>query len=150
MPYLLLAAGLLIGLYALYRFFLRADVAQIKAFFLMAITFILCIALFFMAITGRLPAALALFVAIWPFAIALWRTKKRKGKEDSPPENTSSAGPSTREEALEILGLEDSASMDDIKAAYKKLMQKVHPDQEGSDWMASKLNQARDILLDND
>lgn len=53
----------------------------------------------------------------------------------------------TRKDALDILGLKEDASAEDIKAAYKKLMKKVHPDQEGSEWMAAKLNQAKDLLL---
>ncbi len=145
MPYLLLAIGLLIGLYALYRFLLKADVRQIKALFLSAIIIVLCLALFFMAITGRLPAALALLVAIWPFVIGL--QKVRKEKDAHAPE---SEGPMTREDALEVLGLEAGASKEDIKEASKKLLLKVHPGQEGSDWLASKLNQARDILLNKD
>ena len=51
------------------------------------------------------------------------------------------------EEAYEILGLEEDATKKDVQAAYKKLMQKVHPDQDGSEWMAAKLNQARDLVL---
>ncbi len=146
MPYLLLAIGVSIGLYALYRFILKAEVKQIKALFLTSIIVVLSLALFFMAITGRLPAALALLAAITPFAIGLWRIKQG-GEEHSPP---SSGGdkPLTREEALEVLGLEDGASQDDIKASYKNLIKKVHPDHEGSEWMAAKLNQARDLLLD--
>ena len=57
MPYLILALGVALGLYALYRFFLSATVHQIKAFFLTAVIVVLSLALFVMAITGRLPAA---------------------------------------------------------------------------------------------
>ena len=55
--------------------------------------------------------------------------------------------PMSRTEALDILGLDDPVTPEDIKEAYKKLMKKVHPDQEGSSWMATKLNEARDKLL---
>ncbi len=146
MPYLILAIGVLIGLYALYRFVLKASVEQIKALALTAIIVVLTLALFVMAITGRLPAALALVVAIFPFAIGLLKVLKAASKVSSAAESDPGK-PVTREDALEILGLEDDATEDDIKTAYKKLMKKVHPDQEGSDWMAAKLNQAKDILL---
>ncbi|HRC27165.1 MAG TPA: DnaJ domain-containing protein [Alphaproteobacteria bacterium] len=53
----------------------------------------------------------------------------------------------TRAEALEVLGLREGASEPDIQDAYRRLMARVHPDLEGSGWLAAKLNQARDTLL---
>ena len=50
-------------------------------------------------------------------------------------------------EALEILGLDETASDDDVLQAHRRLMQKIHPDRGGSSWLAAKLNQARDTLL---
>ena len=144
MPYILLVLGLLIGAYALYRFFINADTRQIKALFLTASIATLIIALFFMAVTGRLAAALALGAAVIPFVIAYLRERKKVKEQDTPPADSEIT---SREDALEVLGLDDGANEDDIKAAYKKLMQKVHPDHEGSEWMAAKLNQARDLLL---
>jgi len=144
MPYLLLAIGLIVGLYALYRFFLNANVRQIKAFFLSALLIVLCVALFYMAVTGRLAAALGLMVAAAPVMLGIFKEWKHYKQEQQP---SGDVAVNTREEALDILGLEDSADEKEIKAAYKKLMQKVHPDHEGSEWMAAKLNQAKDLLL---
>jgi preprotein translocase subunit Sec63 len=53
----------------------------------------------------------------------------------------------SRGDALAVLGLKDDADDEAIKTAYKALMQKIHPDHEGSEWMAAKLNEARDLLL---
>ena len=54
----------------------------------------------------------------------------------------------TKEEALEILGLEGEPTQEEIKLAHKKLMQKLHPDRGGNDFLASLLNRARDQLID--
>ncbi|MEP3244767.1 MAG: DnaJ domain-containing protein [Sneathiella sp.] len=53
------------------------------------------------------------------------------------------------EEALEILELEAGADNEQIKAAHKRLMKKFHPDHDGSAYMAAKINQAKDILINN-
>lgn len=50
-------------------------------------------------------------------------------------------------EAREVLGVAEDASESDIEAAYRSEMKRAHPDQGGSDWMAAKVNQAKDTLL---
>ena len=52
-----------------------------------------------------------------------------------------------RAEAYQILGLQPDASREDIQAAYRRLIQRVHPDHGGSSYLATRLNQARDLLL---
>ena len=52
-----------------------------------------------------------------------------------------------RAEALEILGLDRKATKDEIIKRYNKLIKKNHPDLGGSEWVAKRLNKARDILL---
>lgn len=52
-----------------------------------------------------------------------------------------------REEALAVLGLPDGASENEIRAAHRRLMRSAHPDSGGSNWLASRINEARDVLL---
>ena len=53
----------------------------------------------------------------------------------------------SKKEALEILGLQEGASREQIISSQQNLVKKNHPDLGGSDWVTKKLNQARDILL---
>ena len=67
------------------------------------------------------------------------------GEEQAAPEGGNSG--MDRREALAVLGLPEDASDEDIVAAHRKLMQKLHPDRGGNDYLAAKINQAKDFLL---
>ena len=68
----------------------------------------------------------------------------RGAAEPEPPRG----GAMSVEEAREILGVGADAGADDIRAAHRRLMLANHPDHGGSTWVASRINQARDLLLD--
>ncbi|TCZ65401.1 J domain-containing protein [Roseicella aquatilis] len=72
-----------------------------------------------------------------------WREKEAA----APPPGGAAGGKMTREEALAVLGLSEGADETAIRAAHRRLMRAAHPDQGGSDWLAARINQARDVLL---
>lgn len=53
------------------------------------------------------------------------------------------------EEAYEILGIAMDASDEEIDRAYKELIRKNHPDMGGSEYIAKKINAAREYIIKN-
>ena len=84
-------------------------------------------------------AAMLLMMGCW---LAL-STRRPPGGPSAP----SAAGGMSLDEARSILGVPASASRDEIKTAYKRLMRTVHPDKGGTAGLAAQLNAARDRLL---
>ncbi|PCH59885.1 MAG: molecular chaperone DnaJ [SAR86 cluster bacterium] len=79
-----------------------------------------------------------------------WRESIDKGSA-----NTSAIADDTmmtRNLALEILGLNEAdneqVSTEKVVKAHRSLMQKMHPDRGGSDYLAKKINAAKDYLVD--
>ncbi|XP_051123183.1 mitochondrial import inner membrane translocase subunit TIM14-3-like isoform X2 [Andrographis paniculata] len=53
----------------------------------------------------------------------------------------------TRREAALILGVREHAVVEKIREAHRRVMVANHPDAGGSHYLASKINEAKDVLL---
>jgi hypothetical protein len=73
-----------------------------------------------------------------------WLDRAAPGWRDAP---RATAAAMDRAEALAVLGLPEGATPAEVRAAHRRLMQAAHPDRGGSDWLAARLNEARDVLL---
>ncbi len=76
-----------------------------------------------------------------PTGTTRWPARRR---EPAPPPSSPDV---TVEEAYAILGLAPGADAAAIKASHHRLMKQLHPDHGGTDYLAGKINRARDVLL---
>ncbi len=148
MIFLLLGCASLLVVMGALGMFSRAQVANVKQFgvWTVAIGGLLMAALLFF--TGRGALAIGALVMLGPLIWSWIGLAKPQGTPKSgtrPPAGRS--GAMSRAEAMEVLGVPANSSKADIQAAYIRLMQAAHPDRGGSDWLAARINQARDVLL---
>ena len=69
-----------------------------------------------------------------------WRDAEQRGAHTDP-------ASMDRQQALAVLGLEAGAGEAEIVGAHRRLMQKLHPDRGGTDYLAATLNRAKEVLL---
>src|SRR5215203_2762249 len=132
--------------------FERASVRDIKTLFAwIAALGGLSLALL-LILTGRGGLAISGLLLFGPLLWQRWQAARHgvsfgagpRGRATPPPRG---AGPMSRDEAYQVLGLQPGASEAEIRAAHRRLMRGAHPDSGGSDWLAARINQARDVLL---
>jgi len=78
-----------------------------------------------------------------------WRDDTETYDDQGQQRSTAPNAQMDRAEALRILGLEDPVENPEIKAAYHRLIGSLHPDRGGSAYLTSKINEARDFLLNS-
>ncbi len=146
MIWFFIGLGLLAGLIVLGKKLVHAD-PRVVARWLRRILFVggILIALAFLA-RGAVFLALPIFVGALGLLAGGRRGSRTKGdgyqSRPRPPSTDMSV-----DDALDILGLEPGADARAVQEAHRRLLKATHPDHGGSDWLAARINRAKDVLL---
>jgi hypothetical protein len=148
MLWLLLGAVVLFLLLGGLRAFEQASVTSVKSLVAWVVALGGLSLALLLLLTGRGGMAVGGLVLFGPLIWQKWqeaRNRRPGGSTTQRPPNR--RGTMTRDEAYQVLGLRAGATKAEIRAAHRRLMRSAHPDAGGSDWLASQVNEARDILL---
>jgi hypothetical protein len=140
------------------RGFLKTSPAILARYVKILFLFVTGLSVLYLTATGRLNwlfaltgVAIAFILRLMPVLLRyapylhrLWAEKQNTSQRQN---NVDTKGTMSAEEAYEVLGLKMDASESEIIAAHRKLMQKIHPDRGGSNYLAAKINLAKKILL---
>jgi len=76
-----------------------------------------------------------------------WREHAQRDAGAGSGRRAAPSGKMSEEEAYQILGVQPGANAEEISRAHRSLMKKLHPDQGGSTYLATRVNEAKDVLL---
>ena len=96
-------------------------------------------------LVALLPRAMQ-FAKYLPFINRLYQKNNQQHQQQAhtPPPGRQAMSP---DEAREVLGLKPGHTKENVIQAHRRMMQKVHPDRGGSDYLAAQINKAKDTLL---
>ena len=105
-----------------------------------------------LAVTGRIGLAFLAAAGAWALLTGTmppWLGAPRNpsdpgGSREFPPGRR---GTMSRAEALKVLGLEEGATEEQVRAAHRRLILQIHPDKGGTSYLAAKINEAKDVLM---
>ena len=156
MPRLILILAIGFVLYILFRRAQGASPEQRRAEYIKLALGVVVLVVVVLTVTGRMhwvgAAITGLLVAarqLLPTLVRLFPMLASLRSKAAPEGNATvhAKGPNmSPAEALAVLGLEEGATEEEIVAAHRSMMQKNHPDRGGSDYLAAKINQAKDTL----
>lgn len=151
MIWLLIGAAVLFVFLGGLRAFEKASVTTIKSLFAWILALGGLSLALLLILTGRGGIAISALLMFGPLLWQRWNGAQRgqiggQSRPGAPPPRQS-GGAMSRAEAYQVLGLKPGANEAEIRDAHRRLMRAAHPDSGGSDWLATRINQARDVLL---
>jgi hypothetical protein len=153
----------IIGLLYSIKYIRQLPPAKRKQFIIKYGLYFAAAILLLLVMTGRLHWVAAGLAALLPLAQKLFYTgmrlmpflkywqAKKQGKPNSEQASPASSfsGKMSVKEAQEIMGLKSLESVAQVSKRHKELMQKMHPDRGGSDYLAAQINQAKETLTNH-
>lgn len=164
--HLILGLALTFLLFLLLRQWMRLEPADKRRSLFWAGVVLLGLVCTLLVVTGRLHVVGALLVGLGLFARRGWRAfqlwllwrrirkatgsgaqGRGQGQDDERRSQGPVSGRMGLDEARAVLNVTPDADRDTIRQAHRRLIQKVHPDRGGSDELAARVNEAKEVLL---
>ena len=154
MPALLAGAALLGLLWLLARGYSGSNPKSLAKGMRLSGGILLALLTIVLALTERLGLAFLTASGAWFLLFGSsppWQSAyfgpRQPGAGDERTGSEPRAATMSRAEALKVLGLENGADDEAVRVAHRRLILQIHPDKGGTDYLAAKINEAKDVLL---